>query len=180
MDQKRLMLAIAVSIAILLGFQFLVSPHLPHPPAPPPTSVASNQAASGRSTATPAEGSPGLGGQATPPRVPKNVPRLKIDAPRLQGSISLVGARIDDLILTDYHDTQDPNSPNVRLLEPLSDPQPYYVQYGWTPATGEQVKVPDSDDAMDGLGRHAECGTPGDAVLGQRRRPDLRAATLDR
>ena len=144
MDQKRLMLAIAVSIAILLGFQFLVSPHLPHPPVPPPTTVASNQAASGGSTATPAEGSPGLGGQTTPPRVPKNVPRLKIDAPRLQGSISLVGARIDDLILTDYHDTQDPNSPNVRLLEPLSDPQPYYVQYGWTPATGEQVKVPDS------------------------------------
>jgi YidC/Oxa1 family membrane protein insertase len=145
MDQKRLMLAIAVSIAILLGFQFLVSPHLPHPPAPPPAQVAANQAASGGSTATPAEGSPGLGGQTTPPRAPKNVPRLKIDAPRLQGSISLVGARIDDLILTDYHDTQDPNSPNVRLLEPLSDKQPYYVQYGWTPAEGEQIKVPDSN-----------------------------------
>jgi YidC/Oxa1 family membrane protein insertase len=145
MDQKRLMLAIAVSIAILLGFQFLVSPHLPHPPAPPPASVASNEAASGGSTATPAEGSPGLGAQTTPPRVAKNVPRLKIDAPRLQGSISLVGARIDDLILTDYHDTQDPNSPNVRLLEPLSDKQPYYVQYGWTPAEGEQVAVPGSN-----------------------------------
>src|ERR1700729_4005825 len=102
MDQKRLMLAIAVSIAILLGFQFLISPHLPHPPAPPPVSVASNQAASGESTATPAEGSPGVGGQTTTPRVPKNVPRLKIDAPRLQGSLSLVGARIDDLILSDY------------------------------------------------------------------------------
>ena len=85
-------------------------------------------------TAAPAEGSPGIGGQTTQPTVPKNVPRLKIDAPRLQGSVSLVGARIDDLILTDYHDTQDPNSPNVRLLEPLSDSQPYYVQYGWTPA----------------------------------------------
>jgi YidC/Oxa1 family membrane protein insertase len=145
MDQKRLMLAIAVSIAILLGFQFLVSPHLPHPPAPPPTTVASNQATPGKSAATPAEGSPGAGGQTAVPAATKNVPRLKIDAPRLQGSVSLVGARIDDLILTDYHDTQDPNSPNVRLLEPLSDAQPYYVQYGWTPATGEQVKVPDND-----------------------------------
>lgn len=142
MDQKRLMLAIAVSIAILLGFQFLVQPHLPHPPAPPPTSTASDQTTSGKSAATPGEGSPGIGGQSVQPAVAKNVPRLKIAAPRLQGSISLVGARIDDLILTDYHDTQDPNSPNVRLLEPLSDTQPYYVQYGWTPATGEQVKVP--------------------------------------
>ena len=47
MDQKRLMLAIAVSIAILLGFQFLVAPHLPHPPAPPPTTRAGNQATPG-------------------------------------------------------------------------------------------------------------------------------------
>jgi YidC/Oxa1 family membrane protein insertase len=145
MDQKRLMLAIAVSIAILLGFQFLVSPHLPHPPAPPPATTASNQATPGKSAATPGEGSPGVGGQTVRPAVTKNVPRLKIAAPRLRGSISLVGARIDDLVLTDYHDTQDPTSPNVRLLEPLSDTQPYYVQYGWTPAAGEQVKVPGQD-----------------------------------
>jgi YidC/Oxa1 family membrane protein insertase len=146
MDQKRLMLAIAVSIAILLGFQFLVSPYLPHPPPPPPpTHVASNQATSANSASAPAEGSPGAGGQIVQPAVPKNVPRLQIAAPRLRGSISLVGARIDDLILTDYRETQDPNSPNVRLLEPLSDKQPYYVQYGWTPPTGAQVKVPGSD-----------------------------------
>ncbi len=144
MDQKRLMLAIAVSIAILLGFQFLVQPHLPHPPAPPPTHVASNEAQE-QNAVSPAEGSPGTGGQTVQPTVPKTVPRLQIDAPRLRGSISLLGARIDDLILTDYHETQDPNSPNVRLLEPLSGKQPYYVQYGWTPAEGEQIKVPDSN-----------------------------------
>jgi YidC/Oxa1 family membrane protein insertase len=145
MDQKRLMLAIAVSIAILLGFQFLVSPYLPHPPAPPPAKVASNQATPGKNAATPAPGAPGMGGQTVQPAVPRNVPRLTIAAPRLRGSISLVGARIDDLILTDYRDTQDPTSPNVRLLEPLSDSQPYYVQYGWTPATEEQVAVPGND-----------------------------------
>ncbi|HEY3845597.1 MAG TPA: membrane protein insertase YidC, partial [Acetobacteraceae bacterium] len=145
MDQKRLMLAIAVSIAILLGFQFLVSPHLPHPPPPPPAHVASNQATTANSASTPAEGSPGAGGQTVQPSVPKNVPRLQIAAPRLRGSISLVGARIDDLILTDYRETLAPDSPNVRLLEPLSDKQPYYVQYGWTPPTGAQVKVPGSD-----------------------------------
>ena len=32
MDQKRLFLAIAVSLAILLGFQMLIAPHLPKPP----------------------------------------------------------------------------------------------------------------------------------------------------
>jgi YidC/Oxa1 family membrane protein insertase len=145
MDQKRLMLAIAISIAILLGFQFLVSPHLPHPPAPPPAHVASNQATPDKNAATPAEGPPGASKQSTQPAAPKNVPRLKIAAPRLQGSISLLGARIDDLVLTDYRETQDPNSPNVRLLEPLSDSQPYYVQYGWSTAPGEDLKVPGND-----------------------------------
>jgi hypothetical protein len=42
MEQKRLFIAIAVSLAILLGFEFLVQPHLPHPPPPPPAAVASN------------------------------------------------------------------------------------------------------------------------------------------
>jgi len=32
MDQKRLILAIAVSLAIMLGFQAFVAPHLPKPP----------------------------------------------------------------------------------------------------------------------------------------------------
>ena len=34
----------------------------------------------------------------------------------VQGSISLVGARLDDLVLTDYRETLAPNSPLVRLL----------------------------------------------------------------
>ena len=143
MDQKRLMLAIAVSIAILLGFQFLVSPHLPHPPAPPPAQVANNQATGG-SAATPAEGSPGAGGQTTQPAAPKVVPRVTIDAARLQGSISRVGARIDDLVLTDYRETQDPNSPDVRLLEPL-----------------EQSRLCGAGDADAGVGDVAAQARPG-------------------
>jgi YidC/Oxa1 family membrane protein insertase len=148
MDQKRLMLAIAVSIAILLGFQYLVAPYLPHPPAPPPPAhVAANQAASNQATPekTAPSASSAIGGQTTQSAVPKNVPRLKIAAPQVRGSISLVGARIDDLILTDYRETLAPDSPQVRLLEPLSEPQPYYVQYGWTAAPGEQAKLPGND-----------------------------------
>ena len=64
--------------------------------------------------------------------MPKTVPRVRIDAPRVVGSISLLGARIDDLELRDYRETLAPDSPLVRLLEPRSDPEPYYVQYGWT------------------------------------------------
>ncbi|MDR3539288.1 MAG: membrane protein insertase YidC [Acetobacteraceae bacterium] len=143
MDQKRLFLAIAVSLAILLGFQWIVAPHLPKPPV----RTAQTEETPERTTATPAEGSAGVGGAtaSTPQGVPKNVPRVKIAGHRVQGSISLLGARVDDVVLSDYKETLAPDSPDVRLLEPRSDPQPYYVQYGWTPAEGETVKVPDND-----------------------------------
>ena len=78
---------------------------------------------------------------------------MKIAAHRVRGSISLLGARLDDLVLTDYRETLAPNSPNVRLLEPRSETQPYYVQYGWSAAPGEQVKLPDNDTVWTALGR---------------------------
>ncbi len=143
MDQKRLIAAITVSIAILLIFQFLVQPHLPQPPAPPPAHLAATQP---KPTPTGGPGAPAATAPtATHVAVPANVPRVKIAAPRLTGSVSLLGARIDDLILNDYRETLAPDSPNVRLLRPLSTDQPYYVQYGWAAAPGETVKVPDNN-----------------------------------
>ena len=92
--------------------------------------------------------------------MPKEVPRLPIAAHRLRGSISLLGARLDDLVLTDYRETLAPNSPNVRLLEPRSDEHPYYVQYGWSAAPGEQVKLPDNDTVWTGSGGTLSAGHP--------------------
>ena len=139
MDQQRLLIAIAISVAILLGFQLLVAPHLPQPPKPQPAQVASN-------TPPPtAPAAPQASPVANTPSVPKNVPRVKIDGQRVSGAISLLGARLDDLVLTDYRETLEPNSPNIQLLEPLSGHQPYYVQYGWTTAPGEQIKLPDNN-----------------------------------
>ena len=137
MDQKRLFLAIAISLAILLGFQMLVVPHLPKPPVPP---VAQTDTTPLRPAATPAEAA-----AAAAETVPKDVPRLTIAGRRVQGSVSLLGARIDDIVLSDYKETLDPGSPDVRLLEPRSDDTPYYVQYGWTAASGEPVKLPDNN-----------------------------------
>ena len=140
MDQKRLLLAIAISLAILLGFQFLLKPYLPHPPEAPRDAK--------RIEATPPEGGPGEGARpissAQQAAVPKEVPRVPIAAPRVRGSISLLGARIDDLVLVDYRETLAKDSPLVRLLEPRSDPKPYYAQYGWS-SPDRNVRVPDSD-----------------------------------
>jgi YidC/Oxa1 family membrane protein insertase len=136
MDQKRLFLAIAVSLAILLGFQMLIAPHLPKPPQQ--QIALPNQP----DTATPLAGAPAA---AAPAAEAANVPRVKIDAPQVQGSVNLLGAKLDDLVLKGYREDISPDSPLVRLLEPRSRDHPYYIQYGWTAATGESVKLPDND-----------------------------------
>ena len=138
MDTKRLFLAIAISVVILAGFQFL----LPH--APPPHNVAATETA----TAPLPSGTIGVTPQdagAAPIVPPAKVPRVKIEAASVQGSISLIGARLDDLVLRNYRETLAPDSKLVRLLEPRGDPQPYYVQYGWSAAPDSHIAVPGND-----------------------------------
>lgn len=61
-----------------------------------------------------------------------SVPRVEIDTPALFGSISLRGGRIDDLLLSGYRETVDPDSDPVRLLSPASrGGGGYYVVHGW-------------------------------------------------
>jgi YidC/Oxa1 family membrane protein insertase len=141
MDQKRLPLFIAISVAILLVFQYLAPPkRQPHPaPDTPPATVTAPVAAEGHGLAPAAPG-PTQPAHAPPPA---NVPRVQIDAPRISGSISLLGARLDDLRLRDYHETVSRASPLVRILAPATDAQPSYVQFGWSGTEG--VKVPDDD-----------------------------------
>jgi YidC/Oxa1 family membrane protein insertase len=59
--------------------------------------------------------------------------RIIIDTPRVQGSISLAGGRLDDLSLKDYNETLDDDSPMVTLLSPVGGPNAYYALYGWAP-----------------------------------------------
>ena len=58
--------------------------------------------------------------------------RVRIDTPRLSGSINLAGARLDDLKLKEYHVTVDKNSPNIELLNPSAVEDGYYVEVGYT------------------------------------------------
>ncbi|MEH6952096.1 membrane protein insertase YidC [Nitrobacter sp. NHB1] len=72
-------------------------------------------------------------------------PRVKIDTSRLSGSISLKGARIDDLSLTKYRETVDPASPAIELFSPSGTAAPYYAEFGWVAATGSTARVPDQN-----------------------------------
>jgi len=75
--------------------------------------------------------------------------RVRVETPRLRGSINLVGARIDDIVMRDYRETVDPTSPAVRLFSPRGSERPFFAQFGWTvrPAAAGQpaVRVPGVD-----------------------------------
>ncbi|HTW52630.1 MAG TPA: membrane protein insertase YidC [Stellaceae bacterium] len=172
MDQKNLLIAIVASVAILFGFQYLAARYLPHPPPPPPSAAASAQpnipAKPGAATGTPtpaAAGAAPVGGapasQAqveTREQAEADQPRIKIDTPRLHGSIALTGARIDDLTLATYHETVDPTSPEVVLLWPTGTEDPYFAQFGWADTPG--VKLPGADAKWTGAGGTLSPGHP--------------------
>jgi len=70
--------------------------------------------------------------------------RLKIEAPRVKGSIALNGGRLDDLTLHGYRETVEPDSPEITLLSPVGAPKPYYAQFGWT-ALDKTIPLPNDD-----------------------------------
>ncbi len=57
--------------------------------------------------------------------------RVPIQTPTLRGSLSLTGARIDDLFLTRYRETLDEDSPAVELFRPEGMRHAYQALFGW-------------------------------------------------
>ncbi|MBK8082665.1 MAG: membrane protein insertase YidC [Devosia sp.] len=153
-NNRNMIIAIALSIVVLFGWQFFVAgPQLEQ--AQKRSQIEAQQAAADQSLATPAStdgGSPAAttdaAGNATfPDRATAlaATPRVGIDTPALSGSISLTGARIDDLQLKEYRETVDPVSPIITLLEPSGAPHGYYIEAGFAPASGSTALLPTAD-----------------------------------
>jgi len=146
-EQRNLILAIAISALILFGSQWLF-------PSKPPAQPAQQQAASAQGPGAPP--APQAQGDSRPPAaaIAKPAPnraeavdqsrRILIRNPNLHGSIALTGARVDDLILTRFHEHPDPQSPEITLLSPPGAPEPYYAEFGWVTADSG-IKTPGDD-----------------------------------
>jgi YidC/Oxa1 family membrane protein insertase len=160
LENKNLLLAVVLSVAILFGFHLLTQMFYPKPAPVPPSSQ--TQTAHPTSPAMPPATVPGTGiappgvgtGPAAPGATPAALsaaqgrtqilaqsPRIRIDTPKLHGSIALVGGRIDDVTLATYHETLDPRSPEIVLFSPLGTADPYFSEAGWV-STGGAVEVP--------------------------------------
>ncbi len=150
MEQRNLILAIVLSMAILFGFQFLFPPATP-PQQTPEQQQTAQTAPDGTSvpgSAPSPPGTPSVGGVPTQPAREEVIgasPRVSIQTPLLSGSIALRGARIDDLILTQYHQTLDPNSDPIALLSPQNSANAYFSNFGWAPAGAGTVTLPTAD-----------------------------------
>jgi len=62
--------------------------------------------------------------------------RVRVAGPALTGSISLKGARIDDLYLVQYPVSLAKGAPKVELFRPEGVPQAYFAEFGWAGAAG--------------------------------------------
>ena len=111
-DNRNLLLAIVMSVVVLLGWQFFYG--VPQMEKQKQIAQQTQQAQSQQAPAagsTPAPSTPGqpAGSAAPGTAAPQQIgtreqalaagPRVKIDTPKIAGSLSLTGARIDDVSL---------------------------------------------------------------------------------
>ena len=134
-QNKNLLLATALSFAVILVWFILFPPPEPDVAQTVPTATQGEAISDGVATAPAA--APGTTTEAaTSAAATVETPRLPLDTPRLEGSISLTGGRIDDLRLKDYRVSLDENAEIVQMLDPVGSASPYYALYGWAPGTG--------------------------------------------
>lgn len=160
-DQNNLLYAIALSLLVLMGWQyFFALPQQQQEKAKTEYSKVIDAQRNGSQTqGVPGVASPAGAGPsdvAAPAGQPQSAalsraealkasPRLPIRTPSLEGSVSLKGGRIDDLVLAKYRETSNPNSNKVELFSPAGSPAPYFTEFGWLAQAGSQIKSPDPD-----------------------------------
>lgn len=132
-EQKNLIVAFLLSLLVLVGYNYFVET----PKVKQQTEVAAKNSA-----AVPAEALPS---QELLSREQALVgQRIPINAAKIHGSISLVGSRFDDITLADYHETPDPQSPEIVLLSPKKTTQAYFVDFGWISASSQSMPTPET------------------------------------
>jgi len=150
-ETRNVILAIVLSLGIMLGFEFFYN-------APNRERIAEEQRAQAeqqqqaqqqeQAAATTTEA--GDNTTAAAPEAPtgaivsrtqalssSSASRVVIDTGEVDGSISLQGARIDDLNLRNYRQTIEQDSPEVTVLAPINTQYGHDAFFGWERQTGE-------------------------------------------
>jgi len=184
-EQKNVMVAIVISIVILFGWQYFIEgPRIDKqqaaleqqrleeeaqqqavggsPAMPGGVESTRPSVAGGASTGLgPNLGAAGLSAGKTSAETREaaiaKAPRVKIRSDRIDGSISLIGGRVDDIVLRDYREELDSESDNIILLHPTQVERPYYAEFGWI---GKDVKLPNGETLWAANGSVLSPGKP--------------------
>jgi len=135
-QNKNLILATALSFLVILVWFVLFPPEQAVETVVAPASTEATQAGPTADTSVVTGENTATSAVAATPSDQLDIasaPRVTIDTPRLEGSISLLGGRIDDLRLKGYRETLDAGSDIVTLLSPVDQSQAYYSLFGWAP-----------------------------------------------
>lgn len=145
-ETRNVIIAIVLSIGIMLGFEFFYN-------APNRERVLAEQRAQAeqqqleQAAAPTTEGGAAAAAPTTTGPVPRAqalgvaTARIVIDTAEVDGSISLEGARIDDLNLRQYRETIDDTSPEVTLLSPINTEFGHDAFFGWEAKTGDATST---------------------------------------
>ncbi len=135
-DNKNTLMFIVSAFAILIGYQFFIlGPQQKQAEA----QLAAKKAAEAKMVATQPGVVIGPDGRPAPLKLSRDAakaqsPRLSVDTPALSGSISLRGARIDDLWLKRYDQTTSKTSAPVELFRPEGAEHAWFADFGWAGA----------------------------------------------
>ena len=134
-DQKNLLLAILASLVVLLGFQLLF-------PTKEVPKTENTQEINDSIAPTP----------EIIAEIPKDryeiineTSRVNIDNDYINGSITLTGARIDDIILKKYRVDLSTKSQNVKFFSPKGSDDAYFTEYGWVTNNNKDINLPNAN-----------------------------------
>jgi len=136
-NQKNLLLAVVFSLVILIGFDFFF--------APKKSEVNKVQVNENISEETLDKNTPSIDSSLVKKsnEIKSSEKRIKFKANRIEGSINLFGATIDDIVLSDYFQTKKKKK-KIQVLQQESSNSPYFLRMGWA-STDKSIELPDKN-----------------------------------
>ncbi len=142
-NQKNLLLAVVFSIAVLFGFDFFFGPNKT---VQKDNIIVNSESLKNDESSSIDTEAPSIKAPPSPSLKQNNnynEKRINFKANRIEGSINLFGATIDEIILSDYFETIKKEK-KIKLLQKENSNSPYFLRMGWA-STDKKLMLPNKD-----------------------------------
>lgn len=149
-NKLNLVLVIGAVLIILIGWQFLM-PIISPAPSPELRTTEVNQQIEIENPDD--QNSVLINRQPDQPVIIETIDRaseiasgnfVNINGKRIRGRILLTGALFDEIYLQDYRKTNSEDSENISVFVPRDSNHPYFAEFGWETASGDNIPLPNS------------------------------------